>query len=866
MPRRLSSIQVWLASRTAQISPPGGVAYLDSVDGDIQVTHELGRAAQLLLRLVPGCPAATDPALFTRREIIRLVYDDASFEEFRVLRFERNLSGGGAVLTGEHIVADLSSRVVRRNYTDGAVLLSVPFTGLTTAHALTALMDPTSNAPSLFVAGTVDAAYSAVTVDVHATGDTTHLDIIEALCAQIGAEWEAVYNNGSGKYQINIVQEAGWNAAERSAGTPNPARRPIQFGAQTQCNRRNMKRLSDREDFFSRIIPLGGSGEELVHVGEAFWPVTAATYSSSTGRTTLTVGGTPIWVSGALAGLYFGMNGGTFYPIHSTTAPSTVVVTGNATALVQGRFATDAIGTELTYLEDVVAVGEAGVVERVERMAHVVPFSNLLAEAGVSADLSDWSGGLPVGIEAVSVVVGGTTYNPTVTQESDVKYVRYGTTSAEVLCPKAGCGLRTISIPVAALTHERLSIWVTVRVSAGGKVRLVLVDANGVVQPAATEQQQAVSTSDSLEAIAVGGLVPSTGPYRLQVTAEVDNTTFWLDAWTLTNTGSPVEYAPEMGPPALWRAAAKRLLDEGGMLPIFYEGRLFDLSHVDSVAFDEIRPGSHVEVKDGYDPADGTFSVEFTARVAKVVESENRVTGRIRKEVELSRRQAGFKDLFRPSDTRSKTPLQIILGNGSLAIDLSVAVVSESGDTITVQYDATILVGLGLQYSLRYKVGSGVDVQAAMFSASSAGVFVVNKASVATEVQVWVQTVANVPLAVSAKRSLLMARQAPSVTLTILGEGTDAIGYYVNLQWALSYIPAEPGWYFLAEDLNDVYRVGSPAGDEGAQIDIQVSLPWGMLQVPQIKFYNEVGAYGLFEFRLYNPDGVLMRTATKTNQ
>jgi len=60
---------------------------------------------------------------------------------------------------------------------------------------------------------------------------------------------------------------------------------------------------------------------------------------------------------------------------------------------------------------------------------------------------------------------------------------------------------------------------------------------------------------------------PTNGPAQLRIVALEDNTIFYLDAATLTYSSEAQPYSPEMGPRALWYAAANLLITEGGIQP-----------------------------------------------------------------------------------------------------------------------------------------------------------------------------------------------------------------------------------------------------------------------------------------------------------
>lgn len=701
MGKKVTSIEVWEADRSAMVPFPDGVDLVNSLDSHMHIGQRIGESPVLRLHVIAGCPAATSiegdgkPYLRDRRTIRRR-FDDGSFDEWRIKKANRDLSGEQVPsIEAEAITADLASATPRRVLTSGFVDYTLFLNNRTAQQALDELISSALDVPSHFEAGTVDAGMAALTIHIAFDGSQSHMDglrqITEQLRQQIGTgEVDFVWNGATSKYTVNIVTEVGWSAAERTAGTPDPTKRPIEVGPGTKGNRRKLVRRSESNQYFSRVVPLAGPPEETVSVGQAAWSV-----ASGSGTTALTLNDDPIWADGVLIGMYFGNDADGFKQVTGSTAPNQITL-ATLFAGTQGRFALDALGTELTYLaaSDEAAGGRA---DRRLRRTDVAPFDNIIDTGSVSADLSEWSTGMPVGVKKVGTVI--------VTQVTDSLYVKHGTSSAKVQCD-TGEGIRTINLALEPTSESPWhSAWVHLYVEQG-QIKLELEDSAGTVHPV---QQVANSSVKNLVAIAISGMDPVAGNAKLRVIATQDTTIFYLDAWTLTRSASAYEFAPLMGPRALWKHAAQLLNEEGGILNDAYEGHLLDVSEIEGAGFEPIELGSHVLVKDSWN---GTaHGINFSTRVVEVAIEEDAVHGPVSKRVRLSRLRKDFRHRFAPPPPNPKLPEQPYIPKTTQErIPTYQVGLSQSGPTVTVTItfnDPDNLISL---FEYRTAVGRNLDV------------------------------------------------------------------------------------------------------------------------------------------------------------
>lgn len=616
--REIVSIEVWDAKRNARLPVPGAfpVEY-DLYPYVVEDDHHarLGEVASLRLVLHTGSlPVVADPVYLARRRVLRVIYSDSSFREYRIVATTRELSGDSPPeVRAQSLWGDLDTQMVRRVTAGGFVSVGVTMLRRPAEDLLEAIME---DAPAPFAAGSAG-TFAGRKASLRSVAGN-HLALLLQLCQELGAEWEEVWDPVAGVYRINLVEEVG-----------GPGVRPIEMGA-THENRRTLKRDSDGRELFTRVVPLAGPDEEIVTIARATWPVVGATYAG--GQTTLQLGGDPIWVDGMPFGHgeagEFGTDG-QWYPVASTAVPATVVVTGDARALTGGRFRL-AGGTDLITLADPAAEAEAGIVERPERRSDIAPFANLLEEAGVSADLTEWAGGMPVGTSRVG--------SPTVTPTTDPRYTQAGGMAALVEAAQ-GEGIETAAVVIQP-TSDRpyYSVSVGLRVLSGG-VRLEVIGSDGKSYPVG---DAATSSEDLLRALPIGGIRPPAGGTRIRITALKAGSHFAVDSWTLTQSATPYDYAPEMGPQALWHAGGRLLAADGGFTPDTLEGEVIDISQLGGPAADEIVIGSRVQVIDS--------GLDLETRVVELRERNRGRTDLPRKTVVLSRRRRDLIDYLSPED------------------------------------------------------------------------------------------------------------------------------------------------------------------------------------------------------------------------
>lgn len=590
--RRLRDIRLLDAHRQDTI---GETEYLRSAVAQARIQVHLLRQETLTLRLLePARDSSISPRytqLMLERRIVRLLFDDGSLEEYRIESRQRSYTETqGSTFACKHLWHDLAKSAVYRLLPgSGDVSYDFSIVAYTAQEALSMIM---ATAPEPWVAGTTSGLRTdqqSRRLAIPITNGQTHLGAIRALCDQLSCEWYRTYDPNRDEWQIHLTEQVGFagNRILRGEGS-----------GQGATNRLANSRISDAQRYFSRLVPLLGQSGELVDVGQA-------TFNVLQQGSTITLEEAAIPYDKFCKGLYFGSDAGGFHEITGAAAPNQIALASpfNET---RGRFALDSSGTELTFLPDLEAEATFGVAYRSEPMQGT-PFSNLLRDAGISDDFSEFVGSLPVGWTVQADPDGG---EPTVEQIADPVRTRYGTGTAKVTAgPRQGI----ISDPVEVDEAEYLSMWLAVSTSSG-TVGFSMVDAEGVEHPISGPGHS--TNSRTLRALAAGAFEDFTGPVQVRIVALEAGTVFFADAVTLTPTGTQgVEWQPVMGPTDAWLRGIDILRKEGGTSFEFLRTDLIDLSVLFPEAYVEMEAGALIRVNENWSADTGSWELDYETRI-----------------------------------------------------------------------------------------------------------------------------------------------------------------------------------------------------------------------------------------------------------
>ncbi len=663
MPKKLTDIQLWEADRSAEITLPETFFGCFAKNAGPHITKELGKFDKwtMELRLVASSELAlattSDDYYLSKRKIIRLVYDDSSIEEWMIRSRNRQTSGEqDFVITCEYIVQQLKGYTLRQELTTGEVRDQVTFYRQDVDTILTAILSSTYNCPALFTKGTIDSTIGAKELQLEFDGNN-FLQVLNAIAVQSESEWGISYDAINDDYEIDFYEIGDLGGGSSQAGD-----RLIQMG-DGKGNRINLLQRNTQDALYSRLIPRAGQSSETRGIGDLTFDITLDSGS------TYDLDKDVILVDDFLLNyqetVYLGNATDGWEEVTDSVAPNSVTLNAALTQTEPVRFGLGASKKKLTYLESPDAVTDVGVIEKVYRRTDINPYTNLIKQAGVSDDLSQWSTGLPVGVSKVGT--------PTVAEETGSQYVKFGSSSAKCTAD-ADEGLEC-SVDVEANELYALTVYVQL---GSGSIKVQFEDGSSVVLP---EGEYAESDSSELQGLTLEGIKPtSTGSATISVIALEASTVFYLDAWVLTKSGTAQQFSPLMGALDLWTEAGKDLIQNSGSQPDQYTGTFWDDAYDDALA-KEVTVGSWVTVKDAWDGT--THNINFTGRVLRLSYTEDKVNGRNQKRnVQISNRPQDLNSFL--TDTfvtrndeqqgsevgliQALNALQLAIKNGSISI------------------------------------------------------------------------------------------------------------------------------------------------------------------------------------------------------
>lgn len=675
MPNKLESIELWDAQRTGAITLPVGETFLNACSGYNQPTvrSQLGRPSEMTMVLNPTSLLATASSSQTyrlrKKKIIRLVYDDASFQEWRIKRTERQTSGQqGFQIVCEPIERDLAHTNMRKSLSTGDVVTNLSFYGETLTNVLSAILTSTYNCPSLFIKGDIEAGVASELIRASFNGANFN-QVLNELARQAEAEWFVSWSAVDSAYKVDF-----YDVGEFGGGQTEAPDRIIGMGG-TLGNRENLLVQSSEEDFFSRVIPIAGQGNDTIGIGDITFTPTFNT------GTTYSIDKDLILENDFLLGydetVYVGNATDGWREITDSVSPNIVTLASTNTFTEVCRFALGASKTKLIYLEDPDAVADFGIEELTYRRTDIGPYTNLIEQAGVTPDMSSFTSGRPTGTALVGT--------PTVTEETGDEFVKFGSKSAKVVADVDEGLSFTVDIDNA---YPYFSLLTYLYVSAGS-VKVEFEDSGSNLVP---EGQFAETNSSNVQGLSLSGAQPASGTATIRVVALEASTTFYIDGWTLTNSATAQQLLPFMGAVDLWTESGTNLIQFGGNQPDGYTGKCWDESYFDGTSL-EITLGSWVTVKDGWNGT--THDIDFEGRVLELSYVDEFKLGRLKKTVKISNRKEDLEQFLSQTyvsrqDVQDNQDIPVVPSLDALGLAIKAGKISVSREGVMTLISAII--------------------------------------------------------------------------------------------------------------------------------------------------------------------------------
>lgn len=617
---------------------------------------------ELILQFFPGNPWHVQNN-FAIGQRLNLVYDDDTERSYRIREIGTG-SGTASALSIRAWLLDTDLAESQFRYIEGPtprVSYDIPLTNRTVQQVLDIIFDSDYGIGPIHKLGTVLASLASLSVGINATR-SSHMQLLAALIQDIETrhgltmEYDAVYTPGTPgftnpKLTYNFSLERGWTAAERTAGVPDPDRRPIEAPkgkskrridvgnpavgdptdpALSTANRVFARVTDEVGDYLSRLIPSGGpDDQQLIGIGTLFHKVASMVYAAGPNETTITFDEDIIYlpdVYASPAGVSHSLTGENVLTgeetIISVSEPNVIVVLGDVTSETggwkvldsSGAGKTGGFGGEVTYVYDPGAEATSPQVERQIWLKEVSPYDNLFVGPLMngSGDMSaPYTAGLSLGL----VLIG----TPTVAEETAEEFVRDGTSSQKV-SGTTDEGVKTVTLAFVPVGLEPfLSFYAVVRV-VSGSVRAYFEDDAATPNrfPDPDTEEEFLALADTTMAIVVGGLKPPASTLTLNFVIQEPGTVFYIDSIAITQSVGPWSYALRMGPIGLYLDAAEILKKNGGLQPVTFVTQFIDVTHWDETNYDEILCGSHARIKDLFDVATDTAHLDLTGRAEMV--------------------------------------------------------------------------------------------------------------------------------------------------------------------------------------------------------------------------------------------------------
>lgn len=511
-------------------------------------------------------------AVLAEWKVLRVVFDDDSFDEWRVSDIAEGRGQDGASLVEVRALwptVDLASLgIITRTESDGLVRPDFEVIGLSPAEHLSSFILPalTAAGATWFAAGTVT---PTVPVDV-VYAWTTPKEAIDLLAAQTGYEFQ-LRRNGTTNYLIDLVATIGGSAAT------------VLF--RTARNLTGIKRQRSAVELVSRVYPRGTNEDGIAAtMARARWKATAV----DTGLDDVTladpVGGDgPILFDDQLNGKYLRRVSGTLDQILDSFAATQKVRVADASFyavndVVELRATSG--GADLVSLDSPPAVALYGapkvaVVDRpdIPSTVNLCPNPTQRAWAGASSVPADsWA------------KVGSCT----VTKTTTATRWRTGNQSTRVETAADGVGLEVNAVTIVPNTASPyFSGYVSVQIAAG-RVRVELVASDGSttwVIPSGTEQKAWSNVLTVWVDLGVAGIdlkALGTGATTVKIRVVQDGAgtaDFYVDSAQITQSAGQLPFIEGAGGTRLWQEG-NRILEQQGTPSVRYDVEILDLNRL----------------------------------------------------------------------------------------------------------------------------------------------------------------------------------------------------------------------------------------------------------------------------------------------
>lgn len=448
--------------------------------------------------------------------------------------------------------------------------------------------------PAAIRLGTVAPEITNLEINPHINGNT-YTEVLGIIRDRMledhgkSFEYEHVYDHSKGTITFNFVEYRG--------GDTDHSKRVIRApGIATEylSNRKNAVVTNVQDDYVSRLIPTAGNpDDEEINVAQIEWACLACEVVDT--QVVITPESGLIGFVDQFKGHTLFQGGSNQFRVDSNTLHTLTVTPLNTVFLTDSPFKI-AVQVEdvglvwLDYVKKPEDEEELGVVYQKQNF-RVTPYENLFRKSGGSADISEWESGFPKGFGVIEIEEVA----PTITENTERKYISNGTRSMRVQAPKKGMGVRASVRLEPTDLHPYCSVDCVMQVESGS-VRMFIIDSVGERFPPTNEKQHDGRGTVTF-ALRLEGAELAAGIAHVWIEAKEDETDFYVDSLSVTQSHTAWTNTALMGPKALWKTAVQWMQKDGGRKPLTTNVQFVDLTYLSDVA-NPITVGSHVRLED----------------------------------------------------------------------------------------------------------------------------------------------------------------------------------------------------------------------------------------------------------------------------
>lgn len=542
-------------------------------------TERITREDSVTLTIPKASVAAASLSL---GRVIRFVYDDASFAEWRIheLVDASGREGGTYRVQCRGMTYELRDLALIASTSAGTLSTSISFDGRTPSEVLTTLL---TYLPGWWAAGTVTPT-TAVSFTVSA--DATPLRVLRELVSTLAASGETceldIRRNGTTGYYIDLVSSIGSSASTADVRTAK--------------NILTSNRTRSREPMANRVYPRGANNASIEY---AYWRVTSVSGNDVEIRQPETSAPAIIF-DDQLNGLYLENDAGTRVQISDSVASTSKATVSSAAGFSANewcRIVADSSGTGITKIDYPLAVStkvqiiegeETGVTNIVEN-----PY------------MSRWTGSTsapPTGWQS------GTTPINTYTRNATTTYIRRGSYSLRCQTTASGQSVRSALVNILPGRGTTYSAMIDVYVVSG--TWSVILRNQAGTSLASTSILAAGWNTVSHTGIAIG---VATGLY-----VEILNTAgapaeCYVDSAQITASAAQEAWTLGSGPAALYRRGLV-YLEDNAFEPTQYTISVADLNRLAASEwpYDALVLGASVRI------TDTELGITTTSRITEI--------------------------------------------------------------------------------------------------------------------------------------------------------------------------------------------------------------------------------------------------------